>query len=353
MTYLKWRNDYDISFLLEHHHPTKMVRSTWLFLLFSAFALTLCYLLISNNLSANQKQLMDVPKRKPLKSFQEPLKGIRPDEAVNHELPNDQVAKNTEETNLAPDGARLNLIIQYPIFNRTIDDDWAVQRQKEVTYCLQQNLLSPHVEKVHILSESEHHASYVKSLNLSMAGKLVFQTLGRRVRYKDSFLYASMNLIGKNGMIMNADCYVGKGFEHLDNNILRKKTMYSLTRHGPPAKSGLCSVPDMCGPNYPYQGSHDAWVFRLLSPLPDEVLDHIDYMPHLGGIEQVLMFYFRTSGGFTIKNPCKILHIVHYHCLRTSKLGDYQSVDGIRIDHRLGLGVGSKGNLVLAGFSDL
>lgn len=76
-----------------------------------------------------------------------PSKGIRPDETVNHELHKDQVAKNTDKTNVAPDGARLNLIIQYPIFNRTIDDGWAVQRQKEVTYCLQQNLLSPHVSK--------------------------------------------------------------------------------------------------------------------------------------------------------------------------------------------------------------
>ena len=204
------------------------------------------------------------------------------------------------------------------------------------------------MEKIHILSESEHHGAYVKSLNLRMAGKLVFQTLGRRVHYKDSFLYASKNLIGKNGIIMNADCYLDKGFEHLDENILSKKTMYSLTRHGPPANRGLCPVADMCGPNYRYQGSHDAWVFRLLAPLPAEVLNNIDYLPNLGGIEQVLMFYLRTSGGFTIKNPCKILHIVHYHCLRASQL-----TGGQRIDDKLGLRVGLKGNLVLARFSDL
>ena len=209
------------------------------------------------------------------------------------------------------------------------------------------------MEKIHVLSESERDASYVKSLNLRMAGKLVFQMLGRRVRYKDSFLYASKNLISKNGIIMNADCYVDKGFEYLDENILSNKTMYSLTRHGPPANSGLCPVLDMCGPNYPYQGSHDAWVFRLLAPLPAEVLNNIDYVPHLGGIEQVLMFHLRTSGGFTIKNPCKILHIVHYHCFRTPELGNNQLVGGQRIDDKLGLGVGSKGDLVLAGFSDL
>ena len=61
----------------------------------------------------------------------------------------------------------------------------------------------------------------------------MFQMLGRRISYKDAFLYAPKNLIGKNGIIMNADCYVDKGFEHLDENIVSNKTMYSLTRHGP------------------------------------------------------------------------------------------------------------------------
>ena len=186
-----------------------------------------------------------------------------------------------------------------------------------------------------------------------MAGKLVFQMLGWRISYKDAFLYASKNLIGKNGIIMNADCYVDKGFEHLDENILSNKTMYSLTRHGRPANSSLCTVPDMCGPNYRYVGSHDAWVFRLLAPLPVEVLNNIDYLPHLFGIEQVLMFYLRTSGGFTIKNPCKILHIVHYHCIRAPELGNYQLVGKERLDIKLGLGIRKKGTLVLAGFSDL
>ena len=75
----------------------------------------------------------------------EPSKGIRPDETVNHELPTDQLAKNTEKPKLASGGARLNLIIQYPVFSTSIDAEWAMQRQKEVTYCLQHNLLSPHV----------------------------------------------------------------------------------------------------------------------------------------------------------------------------------------------------------------
>ena len=189
-----------------------------------------------------------------------------------------------------------------------------------------------------------------------MAGKLVFQMLGRRIRYKDAFLYASKNLIGKTAIIMNADCYVDKGFELLDENILsNNKTMYALTRHGPPVNSGLCVAPDhfKCDPGYRYRGSHDAWVFRLMAPLPDEVLNNTDYLPHLEGIEQVLMFHLRTSGGFTIKNPCKILQIVHYHCIRAPELGKYQYVGNSRLDAKLGLTIRKKGRLVLAEFSDL
>jgi len=318
----------------------------------------------NNSSSLELKQSLHVPTNESLKRFLGKKKTSVKEEKKETSLKEEKketglkeevlIPENTEKIVVAPHGARLNLIIQYPIFSGSDGTHkWAVQRQKEVTFCLQQNLLSPQVEKVHILNQAEDHHSYVKSLNLTMAGKLVFQTLGWRIKYKDAFLYASKNLIGKNGIIMNADCYVGKGFEHLDENILGKKTMYSLTRHGKPTADGLCSVPDMCGPNYRYIGSHDAWVFRLLAPLPDAVLNNIDYMPHLFGIEQVVMFYMRTSGGFKIKNPCKILHIVHYHCLKVPQQGDYQFYEGQRIDDKLGLTLNKKGSLVWAPFSDL
>lgn len=281
------------------------------------------------------------------------LAARKPIKSVQGEKKEEMLIPENEEKN----GARLNLIIQYPIFNSSdATHEWAVQRQKEVTFCLQQNLLSPHVEKIHILSQSEHHDSYVKSLNLTMAGKLVFQMLGRPIRYKDSFLYASKNLIGKTAIIINADCFVHKGFELLDENILNNKTMYSLTRHGPPANSSLCPVLDRynCDPGSRYYGSHDAWVFRLMDPLPEKVLNNTDYVPHLEGIEQVLMFHLRTFGGFTIKNPCKILQIVHYHCIRAPELEKYRYVGkNLRLDWKLGLNIGKKGDLVSAKFSDL
>ena len=164
--------------------------------------------------------------------------------------------------------------------------------------------------------------------------KLNFHFLGRRMRYKDAFQYASDNLLRRNVMIMNADCYVDKGFEQLNVGILNRKTMYALTRHETLENERLCNASDFCGPRSQYKGSHDAFLFRLLVPLPSQLLDSIDYRPNILGIEQVLIYYFKTYVGFNIKNPCKILYIVHHHCSQKRNMRE-RSIQGQRVDHYL------------------
>ena len=159
------------------------------------------------------------------------------------------------------------------------------------------------------------------------------------MRYKDAFQYASDNLLRRNVMIMNADCYVDKGFEQLDESILNNKTMYALTRHETPENVRLCNAKDFCGPNAKYRGSHDAFLFRLLAPLPSQLLDSIDYRPNIAGIEQVLIFNFHKHAQFNTKNPCKILHIVHHHCSNVRNKKE-RNIQGKRIDHYLNITAG-------------
>ena len=156
------------------------------------------------------------------------------------------------------------------------------------------------------------------------------------MRYKDAFHYASKQLLRRNVMIMNADCYVDKRFERLDESILNRKTMYALTRHETPANVRLCNARDFCGPTAKYIGSHDAFLFRLLVPLPSPLLDSIDYRPNIVGIEQVLIFNFHKYERFEIKNPCKILHIVHHHCSGVRNREE-RSIQGQRIDRYLNI----------------
>ena len=166
--------------------------------------------------------------------------------------------------------------------------------------------------------------------------KLNFHFLGRRMRYRDAFQYASNKLLRKNVMIMNADCYVDKGFELVDESILNNKTMYALTRHETPENVRLCRAREFCGPTSKYGGSHDAFLFRLLEPLPYQLLERIDYRPNIVGIEQVLLFNFHKYAQFNTKNPCKILHIVHHHCSRLKNQGE-RTIQGKRIDHYLNI----------------
>ena len=180
----------------------------------------------------------------------------------------------------------------------------------------------------------DHYA--IEAQNLLEDWKLNFISLGRRMRYRDAFQYASDNLLRRNVMIMNADCYVDKGFEQLDESILNRKTMYALTRHETPENVRLCNAEDFCGPSATYRGSHDAFLFRLLDPLPSQLLDSIDYQPSMGGIEQVLIFNFQKHAQFNIKNPCRILHVVHHHCSKVRNMTE-RFIQGQRIDDYLNI----------------
>ncbi|XP_067017801.1 uncharacterized protein [Acropora muricata] len=287
-----------------------------------------------------------------------------------------------ENVSINEPGARPHLVIQFPVFNPSLGlgERGAKERQEEVIFCLQRNLLSPHIHTIHILCEDAHDVLFVKALNLSMDWKLVFHILGRRMTYKDAFQYASRNLLGKNTIIMNSDNYVHEGFEHLDENgrqqmeisversyfitvalvfssissfrhfvispfrvlntpdenILANKTMYALTRREIEEEGRKCNYVDYCAVNYKYRGSHYAWVFRLMAPITSDILNKINYPQNYMGIVQVLIFYFKTSEGFTVKNPCRILKIVHRHCSHTRVKKD-RYINGRRVDVILGI----------------
>ena len=205
------------------------------------------------------------------------------------------------------------------------------------------------VEKIHIFCESDTDPDDIK--NLREDRKLNFHFLGRRMYYKDAFQYASDNLLRRNVMIMNADCYVDKGFEQLNVSILNRKRMHALTRHETSKNVRLCNTGDFCGPTSHYMGSHDAFLFRDFVPLPSQLLDSIDNRPNIMGIEQGLIHYFTKYVQFNIKNPCKILYIVHHHCSKERNMTE-RSIQGQRLDDYLHINE-EKRILYLSPFSGL
>ena len=192
------------------------------------------------------------------------------------------------------------------------------------------------VGRIHILLERDTDHYTIEAQNLPEDWKLKFHFLGRRMRYRDAFQYASNDLLRRNVMIMNADCYVDKGFERMNENILNNKTLYALTRHETPEDVRLCNARDFCGPTSKYRRSHGAFLFRRLVPLPYQLLESIDYRPNILGIEQVVLFNFHKYAQFNTKNPCKIFCIVHHHCSEIRNRKE-RAIQGKRTDHYLNI----------------
>ena len=187
-----------------------------------------------------------------------------------------------------------------------------------------------------------------------MSEKLHYYDLQRRMLYSDAFGYASSRLLRRNVMIINADCYLGKGFEKLKPELLQQGALYALSRHERPEAVKHCGAFEHCGENSHYHGAHDAYLFHLRKPLSEDFLNKVGYTVDMYGMEQVLLYYLRQHEDFTIKNPCKILEIVHHHC---SKLRhpEIRVVDGqMRLDNYLGLRSGTVPyHLLVAPFSGL
>jgi hypothetical protein len=167
---------------------------------------------------------------------------------------------------------------------------------------------------VHILCENDHEVKFIEKHFTQNAEKIKLTNIGRRMRYSDALSYASTVLLFYTCIIINADCYIGNGFEHLNTRILKQGTIYALTRHENVKQIASCGVRDFCGVNSKYIGSHDAFVMTLVRPLSDEVLRRLDFRPNIAGAENVAIFVLKKYGHFRLKNPCHILHVIHNHC---------------------------------------
>ena len=70
-------------------------------------------------------------------------------EIIKQQMPTASSEEEKPNRNLQPGRARLHLIIQFPVLNTfgSSKPDMLL-RQKEYIYCLQRNLLSPHVSSL-------------------------------------------------------------------------------------------------------------------------------------------------------------------------------------------------------------
>ena len=210
--------------------------------------------------------------------------------------------------------------MQYPLLDQVSSENPEVRfllRQTEYTEVLSKNLAHPEVSQIHLLYESEQTHRYIAGLNLTdPCGKLHYSPLGHRMKYRDAFEYGNGAAFrGKMVMIMNADIYLGQGFDLIADPDLTN-TVFALTRHEQnpgPAWEGKCGL-DLCEHYRNAKGgylSHDAFLF--LSPIRPEFPPRVDFLPNLMGAENVVVHELKKLG-YRLANPCKTLWTYHHHC---------------------------------------
>ena len=187
------------------------------------------------------------------------------------------------------------------------------QREQEYMSTLQINLDHDHVKRIHILSNNADKLEQrLMDFQISNRRKLVIAQRKSVKMTRDIYDYISENLVGVDVMFLNGDIYLGDGFDRVDPIVMRKnKIMYTLTRQV--KKEESCGERDKCLERK-YIGSHDTFLFHLTEPIPESALQHLNLEFASRGVENVVMWVFKTKLGYCLLNPCTILKTFHLHC---------------------------------------
>ena len=192
-------------------------------------------------------------------------------------------------------------------------DDLIRQREQEYVKALRINLDHDHVKRIHILTtDADELEQWLKNFQLPNKEKLVIVKRKSVNMTRDIYDYISENLVGVDVMFLNGDIYLGGGFHCVDPIVMRKnKIMYTLTRQV--KKEEACGERDKCRDSG-YGGSHDTFLFHLTEPIPESALQHLNFEFPSWGVENVVMWVFKTKLGYCLLNPCTILETFHLHC---------------------------------------
>lgn len=192
------------------------------------------------------------------------------------------------------------------------------RRQQEYVDCLRANLNIRTVAKIHLFSNQPDllRKTVVQKYKLN-ATKIHIHESSLNPTYRDIFKYASDFLQNKLVFILNADNFMGEGFNSVSLDWWRTagKVMYALTRQRLQPRPENCqeSAHGYCDPDGSYVGSHDGFMFYMKGSFPEDFLSELQFPSHVYGSENVVIWAFKKLK-FSVENPCHRLHIYHNHC---------------------------------------
>lgn len=176
-------------------------------------------------------------------------------------------------------------------------------RTEELMYCVNHNMNSPFVEKIHLFIENEAAHERIKTLSHCEHYNKIHIVEGYIVpTYIDIFTYIITNLKNEVCMVTNSDIYLYECQGHLLEKLKNERTAYALSRY----EADIHYAPAVDQ----YHGSHDAYIFKV--ELEDSILKELNYYQNHPGIESRIINAL-CNQGFTMYNPSYQIKIVHQH----------------------------------------
>ena len=220
---------------------------------------------------------------------------------------------NSEATTGKP-VAPLSIHLVIGMFRSASNESKLRLREQEHATVLQRNLNHPLISSIHVITaDRDGTEEYFRGSDLQNRHKLVVVESKQWDTMRGVFQYISDNLTNKDVMYANGDIYLGNGFEKVDANVLSKRNiLYALSRLG--KQEETCKMPDFCGGDYQYMGSHDVFLFHLKEALSEQVLKELEFMIWDCGTENVIIGVFQKLLHYCTLNPCTILESYHLHC---------------------------------------
>ena len=213
-----------------------------------------------------------------------------------------------------PEGVTLEMeLVIVPYFLYNASNKALRERENEYITVLQKNLNHDYVGRIHVLTtNATKFRQRIEDLELSNMSKLLIVELKGIRMTRDVFDYISQKLVGVDVMFLNSDIYLGSGFDCVDPAVMREnKIMYALTRRA--QREVMCWESDFCV-EMKYIGSHDVFLFHLTEPIPQSALEHLHFLHPSLGMENIIIWIFKTKLKYCVLNPCSILEVFHLHC---------------------------------------
>jgi hypothetical protein len=198
------------------------------------------------------------------------------------------------------------------------------QRRKEIKFCLNQNVLNPHITKIHLLNEK----IYVdKDFGIS-SSKIIQSNIGIRLNFKSIAKYIRVNQLTGYFIMANSDIFFTDELKNLFKSKLSTiKQLYALLRYEYDDVQHI-SKSKLFGPR---SDSQDTWIYHSNYSLTSQDEKILNIQFGKPGCDNRIAYLYNRIGYHVINDPL-FIKTYHYH---NQKSRDYTITDKIQAPYLL------------------